>query len=46
MLRVDMATIVPRYAPYIIAFVERMGALGFRDGDNFVLASIDFDRWR
>jgi putative ABC transport system substrate-binding protein len=36
-LRVGMATIAPRSAPHIIAFVERMAVLGFCEGDKFAL---------
>src|SRR5262249_2397502 len=39
-LRVGMATIAPRSAPHIIAFVERMAVLGFREGDNFALEHV------
>jgi len=35
-----MATIAPRSAPHIIAFVERMAVLGFREGDTFALEHV------
>jgi putative ABC transport system substrate-binding protein len=39
-LRVGIATIAPRNAPHIIAFVDRMATLGFREGDNFSLEHV------
>ena len=39
-LRVGMATIAPRNAPHILAFIERMAVLGFRDGNNFALEHV------
>jgi hypothetical protein len=38
--RVGMATIAPRNAPHILAFVERMAVLGFREGNNFALEHV------
>jgi putative tryptophan/tyrosine transport system substrate-binding protein len=35
-----MATIAPRSAPHIVAIVERMVVLGFREGDNFALEHV------
>jgi len=39
-LRVGMATIVPRTAPSIAAFVDRMAELGYRDGVDFALEHV------
>src|SRR5215813_9795589 len=39
-LRVGMATIAPRNAPHIVAFVDRMAALSFHEGDNFSLEHV------
>jgi hypothetical protein len=35
-----VATIAPRNAPHILAFVERMAVLGFREGNNFALEHV------
>jgi hypothetical protein len=39
-LRVGIATIAPRNAPHIIAFVDRMATLGLHEGDNFSLEHV------
>jgi len=43
-LRVGMAMIAPRNALHIVAFVERMAVLGFRERDDFVLEHVPVAR--
>jgi hypothetical protein len=39
-LRVGMATIAPRSAPHIVAFVNRMTELGYHEGVDFLLEHV------